>query len=162
MELETVVNRNLLRYAVGHTLFCKTCEALLDVSRATHLEFAKGDSKGTMTVCATCGDNWRAKLSQAGYTVTVFDGRVLFPVVAVAPRERKPKVKYDPLVRGTVYQVKHSTGFIRARFDGERISYGHTYGFHSTRDVKRFMFTNLKTGRQIEIKSRAKITAIAV
>jgi len=71
------------------------------------------------------------------------------------------------LVKGQVYIVKHSSGFIRARFefvkhrahfefvkhyDGRSIRYSYRMNART-----HYIFTNLVTGREIELKSIGKI-----
>ena len=51
---------------------------------------------------------------------------------------------------GQIYVIKHTSGLIRARFVGTR-----EIGWK--RKMTHYLFENLVTGRQIEIKSRAKI-----
>jgi hypothetical protein len=57
--------------------------------------------------------------------------------------------------RGKVYIVKHSSGLIQARFVSERVRPGN----HSMmrRITTHYLFQNLKTGRDIVLKSRIKI-----
>jgi hypothetical protein len=73
-------------------------------------------------------------------TVEVSEGR---PLLAM----HKKLITPEP---GRIYIVKHSSGLVRARFISacER-------GFK--RSMTRYIFTNLATGRQIILKSRAKI-----
>lgn len=56
--------------------------------------------------------------------------------------------------RGKVYIVKHSSGRIRARFIDVREIKGYYAASHKR---THYTFQNLSTGRDIELKSRAKI-----
>ena len=63
------------------------------------------------------------------------------------------------LVVNKVYVVKHSSGFINAQYLGpvQRGGSQLRNGFLTRRIRNHFMFRNLKTGRDIEIKSLVKI-----
>jgi len=61
-----------------------------------------------------------------------------------------------PLV-GNLYVIKHTSGMIRARFIHE-IYHANPYG--NRRSTTHYLFQNLKTGRDIIIKSRVKIKSL--
>lgn len=66
------------------------------------------------------------------------------------------------LIKGEVYIVKHSSGFIKARFIWERkiVPKPNSLGrllFSQRRTVTRYHFTNITTGREIVFKSLSKI-----
>ena len=66
-----------------------------------------------------------------------------------------------PLV-GNLYVIKHTSGMIRARFIRE-IVYNpifNTNRLHDRRSTTHYLFQNLKTGRDIIIKSRVKIKSL--
>jgi len=55
--------------------------------------------------------------------------------------------------RGKVYIIKHTSGMIKARFLYSVERGGGSWG----RSMTHYIFQNLSTGRDIEIKSRVKI-----
>ena len=63
------------------------------------------------------------------------------------------------LTPGKTYRVKHSSGFINARFVGARSIERRTgYGISTSfRTIARYDFINLATGREITVKSKLKI-----
>lgn len=61
--------------------------------------------------------------------------------------------------RGKVYLIKHASGLIKARFIGEkniRSMARASFGINS-RTRTYYLFKNLRTGRDITLKSRARI-----
>ena len=60
---------------------------------------------------------------------------------------------------GQVYAVKHTSGRVPAKFLGTHIipSYHSVYSQYKTNMRRHFIFENLKTGRQIELKSTQKV-----
>lgn len=64
-----------------------------------------------------------------------------------------------PLV-GRIYMIKHSSGLIQARFIRE-VVYNPTFGVNPfsrrLRSTTHYLFQNLRTERDIVIKSRVKI-----
>ena len=66
------------------------------------------------------------------------------------------------LIPGRIYIVKHSSGFIRARFICERVREAHSYGLGTfkTRSTRHFLFENLATHRDIE-KSIGKVRRVS-
>jgi hypothetical protein len=81
-----VLERNALKYQVGHTMFCPACQTILDCKRAVGLDWldANEELRGTRVVCAACYDAKMAngkleKMTEGtAFHVKVNDGRVLF------------------------------------------------------------------------------------
>jgi hypothetical protein len=101
-EMERTINKNLLKYAVGHAIFCpgKHCGgAVMDMRRAVMVTVKRGGQElRTLTICAACFDASRAELNAAvegkGCTLELVDGRELF-----AKRKAPAKAAGRPLVR---------------------------------------------------------------
>ena len=60
------------------------------------------------------------------------------------------------LLVGNLYVVKHTSGLIRARFIRE-IIHNPANRLYARRSTTHYLFQNVKTGRDIIIKSRVKI-----
>ncbi len=58
---------------------------------------------------------------------------------------------------GKIYIVKHSSGYIRARFVGESLSQSYHGPHRLGRTITHYRFENLSSGREIVLKSRVKI-----
>lgn len=153
-ELERTVRRNALRYHVGRQMFCPSCETLLDVRRAVEVDYldASGNLLQSTIRCEKC---YRAPiLTTGGLSVQVNDGRLLFPPPAPrAPAARSPK-KADP-IPGRTYAVKHAGREVKFRYE-RKVDRAWRHGNAEARSVWHFVGTNLSTGRQIELKSRAR------
>lgn len=82
-DVDTVVNREALRYAVQRQITCPQSGRLLDVRTAVLVELTGPDGK---TVSAAYDARWwdevrervEVDLAGKGFTVTVHDGRTLF------------------------------------------------------------------------------------
>ena len=59
--------------------------------------------------------------------------------------------------RGKVYVIHHSSGNIQARFIAVEVYTPMNYSVSSARQTTHYRFQNLKTARDIVIKSRVKI-----
>ena len=76
--LKTTANRNLLRYAVGHAIFCPSCRNILDYRRAV----LAGNDNFNAVLCTECWDKAVDRLKANGHTaediankIDVIDGR---------------------------------------------------------------------------------------
>jgi len=163
-EMQTMMYRKMLRHHVGHEIFCPTCKRIMDCTRAVSFDAYTNTDKliKTWIRCAPCYDSIAANVAQCardtGSRLVVSDGRVLFAQHAAVATPRKRSPKPEPLVPGTVYEVKHTSGIIRARFVCE-VTRGRI-GCNTARGTKRYLAINLATGRDIELKSRARFLAV--
>jgi hypothetical protein len=97
-ELEHHLQRNMLKWHVGHEIFCKSCGAVMDCKRAVEVDVMRGpDLLKSLVVCALCYDDARERMEaaaarQEGVRLVVQDGRVLFGKRAScrAPSKLKP------------------------------------------------------------------------
>ena len=82
-EMERIVKYNMLKWHVGHEIFCKRCEAVMDCTRAVEVDVMRGeDLLKSMVVCAKCYDETHERLEEAarrleGVRLEVNDGRKL-------------------------------------------------------------------------------------
>ena len=157
-EMQTMMYRKMLRHHVGYEIFCPTCKRIMDCTRAVSFDAYTSADKliKTWVRCAPCYDSIAANVAQCardtGSRLVVSDGRVLFAQHAAAGTPRKRSPKAEPLVPGTVYHVRHASGgFIRARFVRE---------MSTSSGRKHYQAVNLATGRDIELKSRARFLAV--
>lgn len=93
--LQTTVNRNLVKYAVGLAIFCPRCENILDAKRAVVFPNSKGNNQ---VACGPCFDKADTGLVHGAMGGIVQDGRVLW---ARAPRAAKPKAAKPAAKRGS-------------------------------------------------------------
>ena len=74
-NLESKLNRELLKYAVMQQIFCPSCQDILDVRRAVLAQ----TETGSACLCGTCWDRVKAgpRLSKilAEESTSVIDGR---------------------------------------------------------------------------------------
>ena len=159
-ELARIAQQNLLRYAVGRmpNFSCPACRSSLDARRAVNVEIRTGDTLLLITtMCGRCYDERVPTLDAhrvQGNTVEVIDGRTLWePSAPAEPRERKPRKPKLELIPGETYKVNHTSGVIRWKFS------------HTSKDTwtnrRRFVGTNLATGRVVTLKSTQKVKASA-
>ena len=85
MDIQTTVERNLLKHAVGLRIFCPNCEQIMDVRRAVLASILVAPNHRNTrehVCCAECWDRLRPTieglLKTSGGTLEVIDGRVLF------------------------------------------------------------------------------------
>jgi hypothetical protein len=84
--VEEVVNREFLRHLVARQITCAETGRVLDVRRAVAVEVthtATGKCAALQVTCADAYDQTGAERAAScaeveGYTVTVYDGRLLF------------------------------------------------------------------------------------
>jgi hypothetical protein len=75
--LQAKLNRNLLKYAAGHAIFCPACEDIMDARRTVVATIADGR---TLVRCAHCWDSIVDKVpdKSALAKLDIVDGRVVF------------------------------------------------------------------------------------
>lgn len=72
-----------------------------------------------------------------------------------------PLLKGDELTKGDVYAIRLTDGrWVRAKFLYERSNDYRSTAYYTHRRNTHFVFTNIATGRTIEIKSRQRIRSI--
>jgi hypothetical protein len=84
--IEGEVNREFLRYLVGRQITCSHTKTLLDVRKAVAVEVTDAETEqcaALQVTTAAAYDDSVAPIAAdwaevGGYTVTVYDGRVLF------------------------------------------------------------------------------------
>lgn len=153
--MERTINRNSLRYSVGQTMFCPSCQTCMDVTRAVEITaYRRGNVPAAVRVCcASCYDanlapkleTLRAKYAATGHTIAVLDGRILFaPEINPAPPTPNPVHKCDVVIGGdyVTHQGVRVT-VLRLKED---------FWTHRMHWVCR----SHKTGREIIIKSAAR------
>ncbi len=149
-DLERTIRRQALRYHVGREIFCPTCQAFMDVSRAVEVDYEtpSGALAHSSVRCAACYDA-NPPAEGIGLIRKVNDGRVLFP--PRAPRERSTAPRKPVFIpeMGKTYLVKHSSGDVPFRYI-RKVDRGRE------RSLYHFVGVNLRTGREIELKSRAR------
>lgn len=74
------INRDLLKYAVGHAVFCPACQNIMDYRRAVLVTVSRGsDTLVTKCLCAKCWDpkqsTFTAAMVEKGLSVELVDGR---------------------------------------------------------------------------------------
>lgn len=63
----------------------------------------------------------------------------------------------DPIA-GKTYIIKLTDGsLVPAKFEGKRVNPGYSNLYFERKATSRYRFTNLKSGREINLKSRLKI-----
>lgn len=154
-ELEKTLKRNMLRFHCGREIFCPGCRQVLDARRAVEIDFHQGGNLAHSAIrCASCFDAraeyWRTPTAE-GLTREIVDGRALWEAPA-SPAARKPSVKKPEPVPGRTYLVKHTSGTVPFKYVAKKDASWRG----STRAVWHFVGINLKTGREIELKSRAR------
>jgi len=81
-EMETTINRDLLRFHVGTAIFCPSCYQVMDVRSAVSFDLEKNGQLTTKVCCASCFDKKRETVelfaSARQMKLTVLDGRELF------------------------------------------------------------------------------------
>ena len=155
-ELERTVRRNALRHHCGLTIFCPGCQGILDCRRAVEVDFLheNGELVSSAIWCQACYDKnangFPGFAEHRELTLEVWDGRILFAKPPASTAPRAPRRKSITPVAGQVYAVRHSSGTIQWRYTHSRVpwlgSRHHYYG------------VNLRTGREVVLKSRARIT----
>lgn len=70
--MEQTINKNLLKYSAGRSIFCGQCDAIADARRWV-LVSHQNDELG---MCAPCWDKLRAGRQTPGFQV--LDGREVF------------------------------------------------------------------------------------
>lgn len=80
--LERKLTGTMLRYQVGHQLWCRGCENMLDVKRSVSMDLSRdGVLLSTTMYCGDCWDRSRAvaraKARQLGVSVKITDGRTV-------------------------------------------------------------------------------------
>tara|TARA_R110000868_G_scaffold10386_1_gene51101 strand:- start:59 stop:301 length:243 start_codon:yes stop_codon:yes gene_type:complete len=76
--MQTIIKRNLLRYAAGRSIFCPYCDICLDCKRTVVVEVttAKGNQV-TKTMCSKCwaakNEEFRAVVAEHGGTMDVME-----------------------------------------------------------------------------------------
>ena len=152
-DLERTIRRQVLKFHVGQTIFCPECQSIMDVRRAVEVDYETPD--GTVVHssirCVDCFDR-NPPAEGIGVTRKVNDGRVLFPPPAPRVRSTAPRVAKKEPVPGATYLVKHSSGEVPFRYIRK---VDRSYG-RGQRALWHFAGVNLKTGREIELKSRAR------
>ena len=158
-EARNQMLRGLIKYAAGYKIFCAACRTVLDCRSTVNVEIRRGETLIiNTTVCARCFDlHFDEPLTRhraQGNTVEVIDGRTLWePSAPAEPRERKPRKPKLELIPGETYKVNHTSGVIRWKFS------------HTSKDTwtnrRRFVGTNLATGRVVTLKSTQKVKASA-
>lgn len=85
-NMTQTINAGMLRHHTGQTMFCPFCKHCLDAAQAVSLDFndAKtGVLAATYCVCVDCYDqrreSWEKVAPTKGYTLSVIDGREVFP-----------------------------------------------------------------------------------
>ena len=73
MDLQTKVNRDLLKYAVQYHIFCPKCNHVLDLRRAV----VATAGAHSITRCTGCWDAISLE-TRGNPSLEVLDGRVLF------------------------------------------------------------------------------------
>ena len=160
MDMQTIVNQNLLRYAVGRAITCPRCNQVLDVARAVNV----GHATGSKTTCATCFDAAVAAVSPDLSRYEVLDGRVLFPArvaTQTVPAVPRPgAVKQADVRVGASYVITHGGRDTRVT-----VLYARTHQHLNTRSgltpPKRVYWVcrNERTKREITVKSATKFRA---
>lgn len=88
--LQTTVNQNLLRYAVGRAIFCPgpKCGQILDVRRAVLVTVTHGEQEVfCKALCHPCAAIVSDRAEQHGWEVEALDGAALFePELSSSPR----------------------------------------------------------------------------
>ena len=78
-DRDAFIDREALRHAVSHRIFCERTGAVLDVRTAVLVTVIKGEKRGAMVLTGTAWDaiaeRMEALADQAGATVEVIDGR---------------------------------------------------------------------------------------
>jgi len=96
--LTRTLRRNMLRWHVGHVIFCPACQAVLDCRRAVEIDVMQGGKLAkSLIVCASCFDgkvkaNAEAMVKELfshNLSVEIIDGRK-FRSGSSVPR-RKPQ-----------------------------------------------------------------------
>ncbi len=79
MTMETVVNKQILLFAVQTAIFCRRCGKVMDVRNAVHVDVSEHGKHIGSTVC--CGACYDARIASGtprpGVTFDVIDGRTL-------------------------------------------------------------------------------------
>lgn len=101
-DLERTLKRNMLKFHVGHEIFCPKCGNVLDVRRAVEVTTLMHGKPGkSSVVCAMCFDavkeefekafeEMKAQFPQFELSLEILDGRELF---AKAKRAGKKALK---------------------------------------------------------------------
>jgi hypothetical protein len=80
-DRDAFINREALRHAVSHRIFCERTGAVLDVRTAVLFTVSKGEKRGAMVLTGTAWDaiaeRMTALADEAGATVQLIDGRQL-------------------------------------------------------------------------------------
>lgn len=86
--MQTHVNRQLLKYAAGHVMFCPSCDQCLDCRSTVNVTVLHhGEIHSSTTLCASCYDKRKPVLDVAlakanpeqGISLDIVDGRALWP-----------------------------------------------------------------------------------
>ena len=151
-DLERTIRRQVLKFHVGQAIFCPECQSVMDVRRAVEVDYEapNGTVVHSSIRCTDCFDK-NPPAEGIGITRKVNDGRVLFPPPAPRIKTARSPKKAEP-VPGLTYLVRHSSGEVPFRYIRK---VDRSYG-RGQRALWHFTGVNLKTGREIELKSRTR------
>lgn len=158
------VNINLLRDAAGYQMFCKKCSGVLDMRRTVRVDAytADGAGAGGFTVCTRCWDAAKERVTGAAagrnWKLEIVDGREVF-ARPEAPKEAPAKstnpIHAKDVKIGGVYRIRHTSGEVNVRILRRKDRLSHLGQRLGSRPG--WVALNLKTGREIVIKSAAKL-----
>lgn len=92
-QMELTLKRNMLKWHVGHVMFCPVCQKVMDCRKAVEIDVyqraidadgseKQGELVTSKITCAKCYDGAAVRIADAvrakGFIGEVIDGRVIF------------------------------------------------------------------------------------